>query len=172
MKKGSRSSHRAVSGKRRAEGRNSVVLGFVRVGVADPGNITGFVRLARGSIVVVLGRLVVVIAGLVVILNLTLAGRECVVGGHVCPDRLVVVARLVPFAGLIVRFVMVLAARHAAGRCAATQDVAGLMQGHTRSDRRHEGESEPGQYQMCHEVPPYAGVTAASGITLLARSSK
>src|SRR5213076_923239 len=34
--------------------------------------ITGFVRLARGSIVVVLGRLVVVIAGLVVILNLTL----------------------------------------------------------------------------------------------------
>ena len=42
-----------------------------------------------------LGRLVVVIAGLVVILNLTLAGRECVVGGLVCPDRLVVVARLV-----------------------------------------------------------------------------
>src|SRR5205814_1759658 len=86
-----------------------------------------------GSIVVVLGRLVVVIAGLVVILNLTLAGRECVVGGLVCPDRLVVVARLVPFAGLIVRFVMVLTARHAAGRRGASQDVAGLMQGHTAS---------------------------------------
>src|SRR5438876_10111359 len=82
-------------GKERAEGRDSVVLRFVRVGVADLGKITGFVRLARGSIVVVLGRLVVVIAGLVVILNLTLAGRECVVGGLVCPDRLVVVARLV-----------------------------------------------------------------------------
>src|SRR5438093_12238932 len=93
-------------GKEKAEGRTSVVLRFVRVGVADPGKITGFVRLARGSIVVVLGRLVVVIAGLVVILNLTLAGRECVVGGLVCPDRLVVVGLLVPFACLIVSFAL------------------------------------------------------------------
>src|SRR5207302_11266929 len=108
MKKGSRSSHRAVSGKRRAEGRNSVVLRFVRVGVADPGQITGFVRLARGSIVVVLGRIVVVIAGLVVILALTLAGRECVCGGLVSPRRLAVVALLVPFAVLIVRLAGVL----------------------------------------------------------------
>src|SRR2546423_3171483 len=153
-------------GKEKAEGRTSVVLRFVRVGVADPGLITGFVRLARGSIVVVLGRLVVVIAGLVVILDLTLAGRKCVVGG------LVVVARLIPFAGLIVRFVMVLTARRAAGRCGACQDVAGLMQGHTRSDRRDEGEGEHGQYQMCHEVPPLYGVTSAGRITLLARSSK
>src|SRR5439155_11699110 len=107
-----------------------------------------------------------------VILGHTVARRERVVASLVCSDRLVVVARLVPFAGLIVRFVMVLTARHVAGRCGAAQDVAGLMQGHTRSDRRHEGESEHGQYQMCHEVPPYAGVTAASGITLLARSSK
>src|SRR6266550_5544863 len=146
--------HIAFGRKRKAEGRTSVVLRFVRVGVADPGLITGFVRLARGSIVVVLGRLLVVIAGLVVILNLALARRECVVGGLVCPDRLVVVARLIPFAGLIVRFVMVLTARNAAGRCGAAQDVAGLMKGHTRSDRRHEGEGEHGQYQMCHEVPP------------------
>src|SRR5256885_16107853 len=108
-------------GKERAEGRNSVVLRFVRVGVADPGQITGFVRLARGSMVVVLGRLVVVIAGLVVILDLTLSGRECVVGGLVGPDRPVVVARLIPFAGLIVRFVMVLTARHAAGGALPTR---------------------------------------------------
>src|SRR5437870_13715166 len=124
-------------GKEKAEGRDSVVSSFVRVGVADPGKITGFVRLARGSIVVVLGRLVVVIAGLVVILNLTLAGRECVVGGLVCPDRLVVVARLVPFAGLIVRFVMVLTARRAPGRRGASQEVAGLMPRHSGPRRRH-----------------------------------
>src|SRR5437870_2370916 len=149
-------------GKEKAEGRTSVVLRFVRIGVADPGLITGFVRLARGSMVVVLGRLVVVIAGLVTILNLAQAGRPRVFRGLVCRAGLIVVAglvtiaRLVPFARpvLIVRFVVVVTARFAAGRCGATQDVAGLMQGHTRSDGRHEGEGEHGQYQMCHEVPP------------------
>src|SRR6266566_4176160 len=144
-------------GKERAEGRNSVVLRFVRVGVADPGKITGFVRLARGSIVVVLGRIVVVIAGLVVILDLTLAGRECVVGGLVCPDRLVVVARLVPFAGLIVRFVMVLTARLAAGRCGPARDVPGQSQAPPRPNGRPEGKSEPAKYQRCHEFPPKGG---------------
>src|SRR6266550_1555340 len=141
-------SHRVRLEKRRAEGRNSVVLRFVRIGVADPGLITGFVRLARGSMVVVLGRLVVVIAGLVTILNLAQAGRPRVFRGLVCRAGLIVVAglvtiaRLVPFAGpvLIVRFVVVVTARFAAGRCGATQDVTGLMQGHTRSDGRHEGE--------------------------------
>src|SRR6266550_1118578 len=129
MKKGSRSSHRAVSRKERVEGRNSVVLRFVCVGVVHSGMIADFVRLARGSMVVVLGRLVVVIAGLVTILNLAQAGRPRVFRG------------LVSFAGpvLIVRFVVVVTARFAAGRCGATQDVAGLMQGHTRSDGRHEG---------------------------------
>src|SRR2546430_17143857 len=106
-------------GKERAEGRDSVVLRFVRVGVADPGLITGFVRLARGSIVVVLGRLVVVIAGLVVILNLALARHECVVGGLVGPDRLVAVARLFPFPGLLLRFVMVLTTLPASVACGA-----------------------------------------------------
>src|SRR5207249_12165765 len=45
--------HIAFGRKRKAEGRNSVVLRFVRVGVADPGLITGFVRLGRGCVLVV-----------------------------------------------------------------------------------------------------------------------
>src|SRR5437879_13356997 len=137
MKKGSRSSHRAVSRKERAEGRNSVVLRFVRIGVADPGLITGFVRLARGSMVVVLGRLVVVIAGLVTILNLAQAGRPRVFRGLVCRAGLIVVAGLVtiahlaPFARpvLIVRFVVVRTERFSARRCGATQVLPDVSQG-------------------------------------------
>src|SRR5437660_10107340 len=100
MKKGSRSSHRAVSRKERVEGRNSVVLRFVCVGVVHSGMIADFVRLARGSMVVVLSRLVVVIAGLVTILNLAQAGRPRVFRGLVCRAVLMVVPRLLTVPGL------------------------------------------------------------------------
>src|SRR5207244_7217365 len=131
-------------------------------------------RVGRGFMVVVLGGFVVVFAVIVTILTLALARLPHLFGGVVRVACLVVVARLVPFAGLVlfVRLIVVVTALFAAGRRGTCQDVTGLMQGHTRSDRGHEGEGKHDQYQMCHEVPPSDGVTAAGRITLLAQSSK
>src|SRR3989475_2592762 len=176
-----------VRRKAEGEGRCSIViLGFVRIRVAYLVVSAGLARLAGGPVVLMVGRLVVVISGLVVVPDLTRTRRPDMFGCFVrfaglvgfarlaVVPRLVVVTGLVPFACLVlfVRFVMVMTAGLAIVRRDQGLTKARLMQGHTRSDRRHEGEGEHGQQKMCHEVPPYAVATVGVRITLLARSSK